>query len=48
MMGRMSRRCVLVGVGAVVACSVLPARPYQQRREWPLAVQRPASLPSAR
>lgn len=46
MIGRASRRCVLAGGAALAGCSVLPARPYQERREWPLTVQRPVSVPS--
>jgi len=38
---RFSRRAVLVGAAALAACSVLPARPYQERREWPLTVPPP-------
>ena len=32
--------------GALGACSILPARPYLEKRAWPLEVRRPTSLPS--
>jgi ABC-type uncharacterized transport system auxiliary subunit len=41
-----SRRAIIVAAATLGACSVLPARPYQQRREWPLAVLRPGALPA--
>jgi cholesterol transport system auxiliary component len=34
----MPRRAIVASGAALAACSVLPARPYQQRREWPLEV----------
>jgi ABC-type uncharacterized transport system auxiliary subunit len=37
----LSRRIVLLGSGVLAGCSVLPARPYQERREWPLDVPPP-------
>ena len=40
------RRFVLTAPAALAACSVLPARPYQERREWPLEATRPATLPA--
>jgi ABC-type uncharacterized transport system auxiliary subunit len=30
---------------ALAGCSVLPSRPYQVQREWPLVVTRPSVLP---
>jgi len=39
---RMHRRTLLGTAAASLAgCSVLPERPYQERREWPLEVRRP-------
>ena len=40
------RRFVLAAPAALAACSVLPARPYQERREWPLEAARPVTLPA--
>jgi ABC-type uncharacterized transport system auxiliary subunit len=37
------RRALLAAPAALAACSVLPARPYQERREWPLEATRPAT-----
>jgi len=44
----MTRRTFLGGLAALVlsGCSVLPSQPYPQRRDWPLVVLRPATLPS--
>jgi len=40
----MKRRVLLGGAAASLAgCSVLPERPYQERREWPLEVRRPTT-----
>jgi ABC-type uncharacterized transport system auxiliary subunit len=40
----MRRRVLLGGVaGALAGCSVLPERPYEERREWPLEVRRPTT-----
>ena len=44
----MKRRILLAGIGALGGCSVLPAREYQQRREWPLLPQRPSAMPFER
>lgn len=49
----MNRRTLLIGTAALgtVAlggCSVLPAQPYQERRDWPLVVRRPTARPPAR
>ncbi len=38
------RRSVLTGAAALAGCSVLPERPYQERREWPLEVRRPNAV----
>jgi cholesterol transport system auxiliary component len=39
------RRAILAAGASLTACSVLPARPYQQRREWPLEVH-PTTVPA--
>jgi len=40
----MKRRAMLCGaVASLAGCSVLPERPYQERREWPLEVRRPTT-----
>jgi cholesterol transport system auxiliary component len=39
----MMRRAMLAL--AVSGCSVLPQRPYLEKREWPLAIRRPAPRP---
>jgi ABC-type uncharacterized transport system auxiliary subunit len=44
-MSALKRRAVLGSSVALAGCSVLPQRPYQERREWPLDVQRPTTLP---
>ena len=36
---------VLAGAAALGGCSILPSRPYIEKRSWPLEVQRPVSLP---
>ncbi len=41
----MRRRWLLGGMAGLGGCSVLPSRPYLEKREWPLDVRRPASLP---
>jgi len=44
-----TRRAVLACGAALAGCSVLPERPYQERREWPLEVRRagaPAPKPA--
>ncbi|HTR17990.1 MAG TPA: ABC-type transport auxiliary lipoprotein family protein [Acetobacteraceae bacterium] len=33
----------LPGLLGIAACSVLPERPYQERREWPLMTRRPGT-----
>jgi cholesterol transport system auxiliary component len=44
----MKRRALLGGAAATLAgCSVLPERPYQERRQWPLDVRRPTSAVAA-
>lgn len=40
----MRRRAVLAGALALAGCG-LSERPYTEKREWPLVVRRPASLP---
>lgn len=48
----MRRRMILAGaIGAALsagACSVLPSRPYLERRDWPLMVTRPQAVPPPR
>lgn len=41
------RRAALLGAAGLAGCSVLPARPYQERREWPLDVPPPNATGSA-
>ncbi len=41
----MRRRWLLAAASGVAGCSVLPARPYLEKRDWPLDVRRPATLP---
>ena len=41
-MDRLARRAILAGLAGLAGCSVLPNRPYQQKRLWPLG---DASLP---
>jgi len=43
-----TRRALLLGLGAVAGCSVLPERPYQQKRVWPLAADDPSPVPGRR
>jgi cholesterol transport system auxiliary component len=38
-------RLALPGLCGLAACSVLPQRPYEERREWPLLVRRPGTRP---
>jgi ABC-type uncharacterized transport system auxiliary subunit len=40
------RRVLLATPAMLAACSVLPARPYEERREWPLEATRPVTLPA--
>ena len=42
----MGRRWLLATGAALAGCSVLPAQPYLQRRNWPLVVRRSTSLPA--
>lgn len=44
----MNRRHLLLAPLLLGACSVLPERPYAQRRDWPMTVQRPVILPPKR
>jgi ABC-type uncharacterized transport system auxiliary subunit len=39
------RRALLGAVVGLAGCSVLPAVPYTQRRDWPIMVPRPDPLP---
>jgi cholesterol transport system auxiliary component len=39
------RRWLLAAPAALGACSILPARPYLEKRSWPLEVRRPTILP---
>ena len=41
----MRRRWLLAAPALLTGCSVLPARPYIDRRSWPLEVRRPSELP---
>ncbi len=41
----MRRRAWLAAAAGLAGCSILPTRPYIERRDWPLDVRRPASLP---
>ena len=44
----MKRRSLIGGLGLAAlgaGCSVLPSQPYLQRRDWPLAITRPQTLP---
>ncbi len=42
----MRRRAWLAGaLAGLSACSILPTRPYVERRDWPLDVRRPVTLP---
>ncbi|MEJ0047417.1 MAG: ABC-type transport auxiliary lipoprotein family protein [Rhodospirillales bacterium] len=40
---RLSRRALCGAAASLAGCSVLPERPYQERREWPLEVRRPTT-----
>jgi hypothetical protein len=49
MMGGMTAALATAGLATALGgtgCSVLPSQPYLQRRDWPMVVQRPATLPS--
>jgi ABC-type uncharacterized transport system auxiliary subunit len=39
------RRGIIAAGAALAGCSVLPARPYEEIRLWPLTVSRPRALP---
>ena len=39
------RRALFAAAASLAGCSVLPARPYLVKRDWPLEVTRPAALP---
>jgi cholesterol transport system auxiliary component len=41
----MRRRLALATILATAGCSLLPGRPYVERRDWPLVVRRPVTLP---
>ena len=41
----MRRRWLLAAPALAAGCSLLPSRPYLNRRDWPLAVRRPVALP---
>ena len=41
----MRRRWLLAAPAALGGCSILPARPYLEKRSWPLDVRRPVTLP---
>lgn len=40
-----TRRALLALPGLLGACSVLPQRAYEERRQWPLLAPRPTALP---
>lgn len=42
------RRLTLAGTLSLAGCSLLPSQPYTQRRDWPLVVRRPVTLPPRR
>jgi ABC-type uncharacterized transport system auxiliary subunit len=44
---KLTRRSALLCGAALAGCSVLPERPYQERREWPLEVRRAGAPPAA-
>ncbi len=41
----MRRRWLLAAPAILGGCSILPARPYLEKRSWPLDVRRPVALP---
>ena len=43
----MNRRALILALGALPGCSVLPERPYVETRHFPLEPRRPADLPRA-
>ena len=42
----MRRRLVLAASAGLAGCSILPSRPYIEKRQWPLDVRRPTTLPA--
>lgn len=42
----MRRRAVLAAAAALGGCSILPSRPYLQRRDWPLQAPPPPAMPA--
>ncbi len=42
------RRLALAGTLSFAGCSLLPSQPYADRRDWPLDVRRPVTLPPRR
>jgi ABC-type uncharacterized transport system auxiliary subunit len=43
-----TRRLALAGLLPLASCSLLPSQPYTERRDWPLVIRRPVSLPPRR
>ena len=41
----MRRRWLIGAASGLAGCSILPTRPYLEKRDWPLDVRRPAALP---
>ncbi len=41
----MNRRALLAAPAVLAGCSILPNRPYLEKREWPLDPRRPVALP---
>lgn len=41
-----ARRALLLATLGAASCSVLPTRPYETRRQWPLLATRPTTLPA--
>ena len=41
----MRRRLALASVLAIAGCSLLPSQSYVERRNWPLVIRRPTTLP---
>ena len=48
MIARITRRLALAGMLPLVGCSLLPSQPNVERRDWPLVVRRPVTLPPRR
>jgi ABC-type uncharacterized transport system auxiliary subunit len=38
----------MAGTLSLAGCSLLPSQPYEERRDWPLVVRRPVTLPPRR